>query len=288
MTFDTVPRTDGPGPPPERWWWAGETDSPPPPPQGAPGSPAPQRPRRLSALLAVGALAAGALGGVGTAAVLSAAPGTVLPRVSSAPAGALDARAVAAAVLPSVVSIQTESFAGSGAGSGFVLDEQGHVLTNAHVVAGAQRVLVVTDDGKRLAAEVVGRDPASDVAVVRVPDGSGLPPATLGSSRDVQVGDEVLAVGSPLGLAGTVTQGIVSTTNREVRLGDGERVRALQTDASINPGNSGGPLVDAAGRVIGVNTAIATLGGQGSGSIGIGFAIPVDRAADVAERLIGG
>ncbi|HZB49707.1 MAG TPA: trypsin-like peptidase domain-containing protein, partial [Mycobacteriales bacterium] len=118
-------------------------------------------------------------------------------------------------------------------------------------------------------------------------DGENLTPALIGRSNQVQIGQPVLAVGSPLGLTGTVTAGIVSATDRAVRFGDGRRSTAVQTDASINPGNSGGPLVDGAGRVVGVNTQIATLG-PGSGNIGIGFAIPVDRAAAVAERLIAG
>jgi len=157
------------------------------------------------------------------------------------------------------------------------------------VVSGARwgsGVSVVLDDGRRLPAEVVGTDEAYDLAVLAVADPAGLTPATLGRSADVRVGDQVLAVGSPLGLSGTVTAGIVSALDREVRLGNGGgRQTALQTDASINPGNSGGPLVNARGEVIGVNTAIATLR-RSSGSIGIGFAIPIDRAASVAERII--
>jgi putative serine protease PepD len=198
-------------------------------------------------------------------------------------------RAVAAQVLPSVVSIEVSGRANAN-GSGFVFDASGHILTNNHVVQNAGRLVAVLGTGRRLAAEVVGTDPANDLAVLRV---RGLPadvqPLTLGRSADVRVGDTVLAVGSPLGLAGTVTSGIVSAVDREVQLGaGGQEIRAIQTDASINPGNSGGPLVDAQGRVVGVNTAIATLGGRQTGSIGIGFAIPVDRAAKVADDIIAG
>jgi putative serine protease PepD len=150
-------------------------------------------------------------------------------------------------VLPSVVSVEV----GRGTGSGFIVDAAGHIVTNAHVVAGASGdVRVVLDDGRRLSAEVVGSDESYDLAVLAVRNASGLTPATLGRSADVRVGDQVLAVGSPLGLSGTVTAGIVSALDREVRLG-GRRQTALQTDASINPGNSGGPLVNARGEVIG-------------------------------------
>ncbi|MQA03461.1 MAG: trypsin-like serine protease [Streptosporangiales bacterium] len=168
-----------------------------------------------------------------------------------------------------------------------MLDERGHVLTNAHVVAAGSDITVVLADRRRLDATLVGADSSADVAVLAVDETASPSPLPLGRSRDVRVGDPVLAVGSPLGLAGTVTGGIVSALDRDVRLGQGERRQALQTDASINPGNSGGPLVNARGEVIGVNTAIATLSrGGGGGSIGIGFAIPVDEAVDEARRII--
>jgi putative serine protease PepD len=163
------------------------------------------------------------------------------------------------------------------------------VVTNNHVVAADGAVTVVTNGGARLAAVVVGRDPGTDIAVLRVIGGGRLRPLILGVNTAVRVGEPVLAVGTPLGLSGTVTAGIVSAVNRPVHLGDpaaGTTVRqaAIQTDASINPGNSGGPLVNARGLVIGVNTAIATLEGQGS--IGIGFAIPIDQVAPVVTKLI--
>ena len=178
--------------------------------------------------------------------------------------------------------------AGAASGSGFVLDDRGHVMTNHHVVAGATTVRLQLAGGRSLSAVVVGSREADDIAVLRVQDPSDLDPAVLGSSADLAIGESVIAVGSPLGLQGTVTGGIVSALDREASLGGQAAQRMIQTDAPINPGNSGGPLVDLEGRVVGVNTAIATLGGQGSGSIGIGFAVPIDRAVDVAETIIDG
>jgi putative serine protease PepD len=210
-----------------------------------------------------------------------------LPRSSGGPVrgGTGDLSDVAARVLPSVVSVQVDRGFGQAGGSGFVLDRNGHILTNNHVVASGGSIAVVLQSGRRIKATLVGRDARTDLAVLKVTQSTGLEPLQLGSSADVAVGDQVLAVGSPLGLSGTVTAGIVSALDREVRLGS-QRGTALQTDAPINPGNSGGPLVNARGEVIGVNTAIATLGSQGS--IGIGFAIPIDRAAQVADRIIRG
>jgi putative serine protease PepD len=215
-----------------------------------------------------------------------------LPRAQAAPArpaapasgGAGDLSDVAAEVLPSVVSVRVERGGRMAGGSGFVIDADGHILTNSHVVGAGGDVTVVLRDGRRLPAAVVGQAAESDLAVLRADLPAGTRPLTLGRSGDVAVGDPVLAVGSPLGLSGTVTAGIVSALDREVRLGGSRRGTALQTDAPINPGNSGGPLVNARGEVVGVNTAIATLGT--AGSIGIGFAIPVDRAAEIAERII--
>jgi S1-C subfamily serine protease len=144
--------------------------------------------------------------------------------------------------------------------------------------------MVETSDGRQFAARIVGRDSSSDIAVLRVPPSAGLASLPLAKPGATRVGEPVLAVGSPLGLAGTVTAGIVSALDREVRLGD-NRHSAVQTDASINPGNSGGPLVNARGEVVGVNTAIATI--DGSGSIGIGFAIPIEQVQQVADTIIG-
>ncbi|MFI7451411.1 S1C family serine protease [Nonomuraea sp. NPDC049714] len=247
------------------------------------GSPARARGSRvlLTAVL-VAALTGGAAGLAGAAIFEGSepAPATALPRAAPLPAGSVTGlSATAARVLPSVVSIE----AGRGGGSGFVVDTRGHIVTNAHVIRGESQVTVVLNDGRRLSARVLGADFDEDLAVLEVDGAANLPAATLGRSGDLSVGDQVLAIGSPLGLSGTVTAGIVSAVDREVRLGGSTR-RAVQTDASINPGNSGGPLVNARGEVVGVNTAIAA--GRGGGNIGIGFAIPIDRAAPIAERII--
>jgi S1-C subfamily serine protease len=229
-------------------------------------------------------------GAGGTAGHLTARGGqeesAALAPPPSASADPVDSDLVAAAgrVLPGVVSVQVGGGGGRGSsGSGFVIDDRGHVVTNNHVVSRGGTITLVASDGRRHTATLVGRDPTTDVAVLRVA-GSGLRPLPLAPTGQTRVGESVLAVGSPLGLSGTVTAGIVSALDRPVRLGGGSRQPAVQTDASINPGNSGGPLVNARGEVVGVNTAIATL--EGGGNIGIGFAIPIDRAARVAERLI--
>ena len=204
---------------------------------------------------------------------------------------------IADRVLPAVVSIEVTFGDLGGTGSGVVVEEDGYILTNNHVVSGAadnpdSTLRVVFSDSSSSPARIVGRDPLSDLAVLKV-DKPGLAVASLGKSTDVVVGDPVVAIGSPLGLVGTVTTGIVSALNRPVRLaGEGTDtdavISAVQTDAAINPGNSGGALVDASGAVIGINTAIAGFGGTGgqSGSIGLGFAIPIDAAREIAEELI--
>jgi putative serine protease PepD len=256
-----------------------------PPPGTAPSSGRRGVPRTV--LTAALAVALGAGSGAATGALVADDPpppaAAPLPRASGgavAPSTAGDLVGVAARVLPGVVSVR----AGSATGSGFAVDGRGHIVTNNHVVAGAGSVEVIGSGGRRMAAEIVGRDPGTDIAVLRVGDAGALTSVTLGRSADVRVGEPVLAVGSPLGLSGTVTAGIVSALDRSVRLGGAARQTAIQTDASINPGNSGGPLVNARGEVIGVNSAIATL--DGAGSIGIGFAVPMDRAAAVAEQII--
>jgi putative serine protease PepD len=247
--------------------------------------------RSLLAALAVivlssvsGALAGGYVAGSDGArgqAAPSAPPG------AAAPAGAVppDLVTAAAQTLPGVVSVQVRGGAGNAGGSGFAIDNRQHIITNDHIVDGGGTVSVVAPDGRRLAAEVVGRDPGRDIAVLRVDPSAGLRPLALAQPGTTKVGAPVLAVGSPLGLSGTVTAGIVSALDREVRLGTGARQKAVQTDASINPGNSGGPLVNAKGEVVGVTTAIATL--DGNGSIGIGFAIPIDQAEQSADGIIG-
>ena len=199
---------------------------------------------------------------------------------------------IAGRVLPSVVSIETMSKDGGGSGSGFVIDTNGYLLTNNHVVADALTIRVILNDGREYAAKILGRDESYDLAVLKIKT-TGLKALQFGDSSKVQVGDSVIAFGSPLGLSGTVTQGIISAKDRPVTAGDENSstsfISALQTDAAINPGNSGGPLVDATGAVIGVNSAIASLGsalGSRSGSIGLGFAIPINQARKTADQLI--
>ena len=205
---------------------------------------------------------------------------------------------IAARAVPSVVTIKVRGADVSGTGSGFVLRKDGYILTNNHVVEGADKtgkITVLFTDGKVSDAKIVGRDESYDLAVIRV-DRRDLPVLAFGVSSAVVVGDPVIAVGAPLGLDSTVTSGIISALNRPVSPGGGDStasfINAIQTDAAINPGNSGGPLLDMAGRVIGVNSAIARVagsqdpvGGQ-SGSIGVGFAIPSDQARKTAEQLI--
>jgi len=203
---------------------------------------------------------------------------------------------IAAGVLPSVVSIEVDGPDGTSTGSGFVLRADGYLVTNNHVVAQAAEtastsVVVTFVDGSEEPASIVGRTSEYDLAVLKV-EVSGLTPLLLGDSDAVVVGDPVVAVGAPLGLAGTVTTGIVSALNRPVSAGDeGDTafINAIQTDAAINPGNSGGPLVNARGEVIGVNSAIAQPPGTSSvvgGSIGLGFAIPSEQVRRTAEQLI--
>jgi S1-C subfamily serine protease len=227
------------------------------------------------------------------------APGTqlssVTPGVSREPGSVAD---IAGRVTPSVVSIEVQLTNAGATGSGVVVDpDNGYIVTNNHVVSGAAdaedaTIRAVFSDGSGSEARIVGRDPASDIAVLKV-EKPGLVGASLGESDDLVVGDPVVAIGSPLGLAGTVTSGIVSALDRPVRLsGEGSDtnavISAVQTDAPINPGNSGGALVDGSGAVIGINTAIASVGGNGTtgGSIGLGFAIPIDTVRDISEQLI--
>ena len=202
--------------------------------------------------------------------------------------------ALAAKVLPSVVSISVRNGSEGGAGTGFVIRSDGYLLTNNHVVEGVANggsLRVSFSDGKTVNGKIVGRDSAYDLAVVKV-DLRNLRALQFGDSDKVQVGDSVIAIGSPLGLAGTVTSGIISAKDRAVTAGsrtsEGSFINALQTDAAINPGNSGGPLVDKSGAVIGINSAIATLDSSSSqtGSIGLGFAIPINQARRTAEQLI--
>ncbi|MFF5552076.1 S1C family serine protease [Streptomyces olivaceoviridis] len=209
---------------------------------------------------------------------------------------------VASKALPSTVTIEAESTDGEGGtGTGFVFDTQGHIVTNNHVVADAVdggKLTATFPNGKKYDAEIVGHAQGYDVAVIKLKNApSDLKPLALGDSDKVAVGDETIAIGAPFGLSNTVTTGIISAKNRPVASSDGSSsskasyMSALQTDASINPGNSGGPLLDASGAVIGINSAIQSTGSGGfgtgqSGSIGLGFAIPINQAKYVAQQLI--
>ena len=280
---------------------------------GGPGHVPPQKRSRAGALtigaLAIAVVSAGIGGGVATLAqpdrgsitsVFSdATPGEP---AASLPAGSVEQ--VAAKVVPSVVKLETDMGKQSEEGSGIILSSDGLILTNNHVVsaakdgapnAGAVQTKVTFADGTTTSFSVVGTDPSSDIAVVRAEGATGLTPIALGSSSKLRVGQDVVAIGSPLGLEGTVTTGIVSALNRPVAAGGDARnqntvLDAIQTDAAINPGNSGGALVNMSGELVGVNSAIATLGGDSaqaqSGSIGLGFAIPVDQAKRIADELI--
>lgn len=262
--------------------------------------------------LGVAGLVAGALigggAGAGVVSLVDGQSGTATPAAAAQnvvitdPQTATSATAAAAKAAPSVVTLYVTGSSGGGSGSGVVLTDDGYVLTNNHVVTldsstSSASVQVRTADGTLYDATVVGTDPTSDLAVVKLTDASGLVPATFANSDDVQVGDLAVAIGAPLGLSNTVTDGIVSATERAVATGsDTNRavINAIQTDAAINPGNSGGALVDAAGEVIGINSAIASVAtadipgqqsGQ-SGNIGVGFAIPSNTAKRVADEII--
>ncbi len=251
---------------------------------------------------------------------------TAAPVSAQAPAATGSVEQVASAVLPSVVSVLATSDSSGGEGSGVILTKDGLILTNNHVVEGATALTVRFNDGTTAKATVVGADATDDLAVIKATGVSGLTPATLGTSADVKVGQPVVAIGSPLGLSATVTSGIVSALNRPVRTaseqqqqqtdpqqqqdpfgqldpnGQGQAqdqqstttasdtvLNAIQTDAAINPGNSGGPLVDMQGRIIGINSAIASLSTDSTsqpGSIGVGFSIPIDQAHRVAQEII--
>ncbi|WP_353951214.1 trypsin-like peptidase domain-containing protein [Knoellia sp. S7-12] len=307
---------------------AGPVFPPPPVPGAAPQNPEPQprQRRRVGELFAVAALTAAlASGGTYAATQLgsqdsqnpsSAASSSSLGRgASTAPVSQTDSQApnwtaTAAAVSPSVVAIKTDS----GEGSGVIIDDSGHVLTNNHVVAGAEELTVTLSDGRAFKAKIQGTDPSTDLAVVTIESApKDLEPISIGDSDALKVGDPVMAVGNPLGLAGTVTTGIVSALNRPVTTDAAQEqqpqgqnpfgnqqpqqqqsssepvvTNAIQTSAAINPGNSGGALVNANGQLVGINSSIASLGSSSgsSGNIGIGFAIPANEAASIADQLI--
>jgi len=273
----------------------------------------------VTVALVVGALLGGTAGGAFAIWNLSSR-GIVSPGVSApatitvnAPLQATEITAVAAAAMPSVVTIEVAGAARGGSGSGVIISEDGHVMTNSHVVSiGSEEpvIRVTLSDGRIFQATVVGRDVLSDIAVIKL-DGEGpFPVIDVGDSAALNVGDQVIAIGAPLSLPGTVTSGIVSAINRSITIGasqvpgeeDGQfdfdlpgggpalgqsiSIPVIQTDASINPGNSGGALLNRDGELIGVNVAIASTGGQSAGSIGLGFSIPANYAARVAGELI--
>lgn len=293
-------------------------------PLSQPAYAAPPAPRRrrgaglAAAVLATSVLAGGAAGVGGAAAWQEWGPeSTSAPSTSSGTASAspvLDAapapaatdgsvQAAAEAVLPSVVKINVSGSEGSGSGSGVILTEDGQILTNHHVVEVAEEGGTITvdfADGSHARAEILGLDPLTDTALIQAQDVSGLTPASIGSSGALAVGQDVVAIGSPFGLDATVTSGIVSALDRPVDVGTDSEGNAtvypaVQTDAAINPGNSGGPLIDLAGRVVGINSSIRTTGssspfGQTSegGSIGLGFAIPIDEIMPIVEQMAAG
>ena len=295
------PYPGGPGTPPY----------PPAPGAYGPGpAPVPRRRNTVLGMVAIGAvlaLVAGGIGGAIGADVARSGGGTGDPGVISGPVPDIDPDApmtpveqVAQRVLPSVVQLRVEggplARGQLGEGSGMVVSADGLVLTNNHVVEPASAggtLRAVFQDGRTATVRIVGRDPESDIALVKADNVGGLSPVELGNSDGVRVGQQVTAFGSPLGLGGTVTTGIVSALDRAVSVGGDETgatpasstvLSALQTDAAINPGNSGGPLVDMQGRVIGINSAIATAG-PGGGSIGVGFSIPMNQAKRIADQL---
>lgn len=273
----------------------------------------------VTVALVVGALLGGAAGGAFAIWNLSSR-GIVSPGVSApatitvnAPLQATEITAVAEAAMPSVVTIQVAGAAGGGSGSGVIISEDGHIMTNAHVVSiGSEEpvIRVTLSDGRIFEATVVGRDVLSDIAVIKLRSDGPFRVITLGNSAALNVGDQVIAIGAPLSLPGTVTSGIVSAINRSITIGasqlpgeeDGQfdfdlpgggpalgqsiSIPVIQTDASINPGNSGGALLNRDGELIGVNVAIASTGGQSAGSIGLGFSIPANYAVRVAADLM--
>ncbi len=279
---------------------------PPVPPRGEDRSSA-RLPRWMWPMIALLALVLGATGGAVTGALVagnSVASGGVV-RVERRTAAPLaddnqSVAAVAQKVLPSTVQIVAE-FNGKdqgATGSGFVMDKLGHIITNNHVVAQADQdkgpIEVIDQDGNHMKATVVGRSTVYDIAVLKAAKATSLTPAAVGSAGQMRVGETVVAIGSPLGLSATVTSGIISAVNRPVTTSEGANdnsyINAVQTDAAINPGNSGGPLVNLQGQVVGVNSAIASLGSQMTsdqgGNIGVGFAIPIEQVEVTTEQIL--
>lgn len=268
----------------------------PPPEWSAPERERRRRPWRGAAALVAAALVAGSTGALVTHALEPPSTTTVVQAApSSQVAGSsLNVTQIAAKVEPVVVSIEATSsqgpFASTSAGSGIILTSDGEVLTNAHVVEGATSIRVtLAGESQARSAELVGIDSSADLALLRISGVSGLQAADLGSSADLQVGNDVVAIGNALALEGgpTVTSGIVSALNRSIDTQSGQMTGLIQTDAPISSGNSGGPLVNAAGQVIGINTAVAG-SSQSTTAENIGFAIPIDQAMSVVARLRAG
>ncbi|MCU1685105.1 MAG: serine protease PepD [Amycolatopsis sp.] len=300
-----------------------QQQQPPPPPvnplfQQQPPAPKPKK-NRLGLLVGTTALAAALIGGVSGAVIVGVDSPTSASSTNTASAvtgqqalnsSPTDVSTVAAKVLPSVVQINVTTQQGEAIGSGVILNSTGRILTNAHVVDGAVGDVTVTlSDGTKYQASVVGADTKGDIAVIQAKNAKNLSPATLGDSSKLAVGDQVVAIGSPGGLQNTVTSGIVSALNRPLSdVGGGQQqqspfnstsnsqaaspsYQAIQTDASINQGNSGGALVNSAGQVIGINSAIysPTQSANGAaGSVGIGFAIPINDAKTIVSKIVAG
>ncbi|MDQ6687493.1 MAG: trypsin-like peptidase domain-containing protein [Actinomycetota bacterium] len=282
----------------------------------------------MTAAVLAGALVLGGAAGIGgaawhdawiadspstpaAAASATTSSGNQIHESAASATAASSVEGVAARVLPSVVQINVSGANGSGSGSGIILNKTGEILTNNHVIALAGSggsVTVSFNGGKTLRAQLVGTDPVTDVAVIKAQGATNLRPATIGSSESLRVGQSVVAVGSPYGLSATVTSGIVSALNRPVsvatsqpqapkggsasqsQLDPSTTYPAIQTDAAINPGNSGGPLVDMAGRVVGINSSIrtadSTSSGSQGGSIGLGFAIPIKEVLPIVNQIL--
>jgi putative serine protease PepD len=263
-------------------------------PPAAPPSPPPKRFRK-GLLAAVAALTVA--GGAGSGAIAAALVAHAAPAAAATPAAATTvsstslssgtAESVYAQVSPGVVTITSVVGRGQAIGSGIVLDSKGDILTNAHVIAGAQQMQVTLSSGQTVPATLVGSNSAADLAVIRISvPASSLHPVTLGNSGSVQVGDTVYAIGSPFGLSGTLTEGIVSNLNQGGAVSTGaSQTGLIQTDAAINPGNSGGPLVNTAGQVIGINNSIES---PVNGNVGVGFAIPINQVTQLLASLEGG
>ncbi|WP_030250558.1 MULTISPECIES: S1C family serine protease [unclassified Streptomyces] len=303
----------------------------PPPPAYTPAQAHKKRGRGPMALIAAVAIVAAAIGG-GTAYGIQELTGNDTVASSSTSTNVVPSSqkgtvaGVAKAVSPSIVEISANSNAGSSTGSGVIITSDGEIVTNNHVVSGASQIKVTTNDGKSYSAKVVGTDSKKDLALIKLQNASGMKAATLGDSSGLQVGDQVVAIGSPEGLSGTVTSGIISALDRDVTIpteqdqgqqqwgqGQGDQwpfefggrqfngdtgsdtttYKALQTDASLNPGNSGGALIDMNGNIIGINSAMYSPTGAASsssdaGSVGLGFAIPINTVkADLAKLRAG-